>query len=158
MSDSVEDEGQRVTILPDGENQLTFLQHYRVRDGKATHIAGLPGGMASGRASVAIVGKLKDGTYALIQTSMRMFLQASAAFLGRYGIEADGNSPAGHNEKTNNRIIAMMVYKMIKEREGSELTLDVDELNAMMQNVQLDLEVAYSADGKRVTFRTTTSQ
>lgn len=129
-----------------------------VRPGDITHIAALPRGMESGRASAAIVGKLKNGTVVLLQVSLRLLLDAATAFRARYGVEADGKSPAEHNEAMRDRINAALMLSLIGKREGSEVTIDIGELNALMQDTALAPEIAYSADGRSLTIRTVRSE
>ena len=153
MSDS-EETGQTVTILVDGEGQFDWIKHFRMREGKITHLAALPGGMVGGRASVLILGKLKDGSYAFLQTSLRIMLSAFAQWQARYGIEADGAGTPPPNAATRERLNAALLLKLVKDREGQEATFDIEELNAVMQNPSQDIEVAYGPDGKTLTIRT----
>lgn len=153
-----QDDGQRVQILVDGEGHFEWLKHFRVREGKVTHLAALPQGMKPGpggvsRASVAIFGKLKDGSYAYLQTSLRVVLAAFAQWQGAYGLEADGRSPSRMNDITRERLNAALLLKLIDDREGSEVTYSIDEINATMQNVRRTIEVQYSEDGKHITLR-----
>lgn len=157
MSEEQEGAVPPVTISIDGEGTMGFFEHSRVREGKVTNIAALPRGMVGGRASVAIAGRLKDGSYAFLQTSMRIVLQAFAAFQARYGLEADGNSPASLNTRTRERINTAIMITLIREREGAEVTLNVDELNALMQNTKIDVEMQFSPDNKHITLRMTRS-
>jgi hypothetical protein len=90
MANDKGEQAGAVNIHIDGEGKMGFLQHMRVREGRLTDLAALPGGTVGGRASAAIVGKLKDGSYAFIQTSLRLLLDAATAFRARYGVEADG--------------------------------------------------------------------
>jgi hypothetical protein len=57
----------------------------RLQVTEVASIAALASGMQSGLPSVMIRLNLPDGTVALGETSMRLFLQAAAAFRARYG-------------------------------------------------------------------------
>lgn len=61
--------------------------------GQLERIGALPGGMASGKASVAVVVRLTDGRLVLAETSLDLFLGAAAALRARYG----GNEPRGED-------------------------------------------------------------
>ena len=149
-----EEAGQAVTILVDGEGKFEWTKHFRMREGKITHLAALPGGMVGGRASVMVLGKLKDGSYALLQTSLRVMLSAFAQWQAVYGIEADGKGTPPPNAATRERLNAALLLKLVKDREGQEATFNIDELNAVMQDPSQDIEVAYGPDGKTMTIRT----
>lgn len=58
---------------------LEGVQAGRTRMGDWTRVGILPAGMESGRASVAIVVTLDDGSQVIGQTSLRNFLMAAAA-------------------------------------------------------------------------------
>lgn len=47
-------------------------------------VGAMPGGMQSGKPSVAIVAELPDGTQVFSETSLELFLAAAAAFRARY--------------------------------------------------------------------------
>jgi hypothetical protein len=53
----------------------------------------LPGGMASGKASIAIAALLPDGRPVVMELSLDHFLAAAAAFQARYG----ENAPRGRD-------------------------------------------------------------
>jgi hypothetical protein len=57
-------------------------------------IGALPGGMTSGKASVAIAVFLPDGRPVIVETSMDLFLTAAAALRARYGENAPRGSDA----------------------------------------------------------------
>ena len=50
----------------------------------AIRIGALPGGMKSGKTSIAIAVPLPDGTLLLTETSLELFLAAAAAFKAAY--------------------------------------------------------------------------
>lgn len=56
-------------------------------------VGGLPGGMASGKASVAIALQLPDGRPVIVETSMELFLVAADVLRARYGV----NAPRGRD-------------------------------------------------------------
>ncbi len=56
-------------------------------------VGALPGGMASGRASVAIAAFLPDGRPVVIETSLTAFLAAARVLQARYG----DNEPRGRD-------------------------------------------------------------
>jgi hypothetical protein len=151
-------EKRPVTVLADGEGAFTWLQHEKkVREGEVTHLSALPRGMVGGRASVTIVGRMKDGSVALLQTSLRTMLGAQAVWLGHYGPEADGSSPP-LNAATQERLMAALMLKLIKEREGGEVTIDVAQLNAVMQDASQGIEMEYAKDGLSLTIRAQRSE
>lgn len=66
--------------------------------GEIERIGILPQGMQSGRASIAIIGRLPDGTPVVMETSLAMFRLAAAALLAtptaQFELaEADGRDP-----------------------------------------------------------------
>jgi hypothetical protein len=54
-------------------------------------VGGLPGGMGSGKASVAITFDLPDGRPVLVETSLELFLMAASVLRARY----ENNNPRG---------------------------------------------------------------
>jgi hypothetical protein len=56
-------------------------------------IGGLPGGMSSGKASVAIAAFLPDGRPVILEASLDHFLAAAAALQARYA----SNAPRGRD-------------------------------------------------------------
>lgn len=56
-------------------------------------IGGLPGGMASGRASVTIAIPLPDGTVIVTETSLALFLAAARALRVAYQAECGDANP-----------------------------------------------------------------
>lgn len=56
-------------------------------------VGALPGGMASGKASVAIASFLPDGRPVILETSLDHFLAAAAALQARYA----SNAPRGRD-------------------------------------------------------------
>ena len=62
----------------------------RMRRAELTAVTALPGGMKSGSTSVAFVGRTEDGQTVLMETSLRVFQSAAAAFTGRHGDESGG--------------------------------------------------------------------
>lgn len=151
-------EKTEVGIHIDGTGKFDWLQHFKVRDGAIAHLAAIPGATAAGLAAFLVVGKLKDGSYVRLVSTLRLGLQAFAAFQGRYGLEADGASPSSMNEATRARLNVAMMLKLIRDREGSEVSFNIDDLNAAMQDAAQDLEVEYGADGKTLTIRATRSE
>jgi len=87
-----------VKLILDGEGSFPELaedmEAGRVRKATLTGVTALPGGMSSGRTSVAFVGELEDGTKVFMETSLRVFQSAAAGFTGRYGDET-GNAMTG---------------------------------------------------------------
>lgn len=71
------------TCRPDLIEKRDQIVH--VTDGM--EVAALPGGMESGRPSVALRIPLPDGQVVIAETSMRLFLGAARAFAARYGWE-----------------------------------------------------------------------
>ena len=66
--------------LADRRDQIIELD-----EGSVMHIAGLAGGMASGRPSVMFRFDLPDGRVVIAQTSLALFQVAAAGLTGRYG-------------------------------------------------------------------------
>lgn len=53
-------------------------------DAGAIRLAGIPGGMTSGKTSISIAVPLPDGSYIITETSLELLLTAAAAFKARY--------------------------------------------------------------------------
>lgn len=68
----------------DGDNAWPELKDTEFSSGIMTHIAALPGGMTSGKTSIAIRGKLEDGTEVVLETSWALLLSATKAIGARY--------------------------------------------------------------------------
>lgn len=94
------------------ENALAFLADQEIRrpdpNREPLHLAILDEGMTNGMPSVAIVQRLRDESYVLIETSGKGFLQAIAPFLLKLKekVEAaeaklvpDGSTLAAGNEE-----------------------------------------------------------
>lgn len=144
----------RVEVLADGTGALASIgQHSRIRRARITHMLALPGGMVGGRASVGIVGRLKDGSYALLETSLRIALLALRQWEAHYGVEADGTAAQAPTGLTAERLNAAMLMQLIRDREGQEVTFEIDALNAVMQDVSQGVEIEYGKDGKTITVR-----
>jgi hypothetical protein len=72
-----------------GDGAFEFLKDKSIRQqgtGTPIRVATLDQGMQSGNPSVAIAIELADGSYAVAQTSVRLFQQAAAAMTGKYGL------------------------------------------------------------------------
>ncbi len=152
------DDRGEVRVLVDGGDLYAKLeQHSRIRLGRITHLAAVPGATASGRAAAAFVGRLKDGSVAYLHTPLRLLLAAVSQWRTAYGLEADGQSPGNLNAATRERLQAALMVKLIRDREGSEATFNIDEINSVMQDPAQNFEVEYHADGKHLTVRATRS-
>lgn len=57
----------------------------RARSARITHVCALPGGMQSGKPSVAIIAELDDGTQVFAETSLALLQAAARAFTAKYG-------------------------------------------------------------------------
>jgi hypothetical protein len=57
--------------------------------GRLTRLAALPGGMASGRPSIALGIELDDGTVVVAETSWNLLFTAAKAVEARYGPAVD---------------------------------------------------------------------
>lgn len=57
----------------------------KIVQAKALRMAGLGGGMVSGKATVGMLLEMPDGSYAFAETSLRLFLMAADALRARYG-------------------------------------------------------------------------
>ncbi len=75
-----------IKIVLDGDGALADRDPAKLLEleGPIT-VSGLPGGMQSGKPSVAFWFDLPDGRTVFAQTSMALFLAAARAFRGRYG-------------------------------------------------------------------------
>jgi len=71
----------------DGEGKFPQLQGKKVHKAGIEVVTALPGGMSSGRTSVALLIPLDDGSYVFAETSLANFQMAAAALTGRYGNE-----------------------------------------------------------------------
>lgn len=152
-----------VDIILDGrasEPMARIEADDRTKRGRVAKFVAIPGGMSNGAASVAIVGQLRNGGTVLLRTSMRLLYAAVDAFRARYGIEADGASPAELSAAAREKIQAAIMVKLIRDREGAEVTIDVAELNAIMGAVAgpTGAEIVYAPDGRSLTIRVTRSE
>jgi hypothetical protein len=81
-----------INVILDGDGAWPDLAE-KIGSGRVVHLAegsqigicALPGGMASGRPSIAIRIDLPNGQTAVIETSWVVFGTAAAAIAGRYG-------------------------------------------------------------------------
>jgi hypothetical protein len=73
-----------LSIILDGDGALKE-ERDRVVEGEFTRVLTLDSGMASGKPSVGVVVELPDGTVALGQTSLGLFLMAADAFKAKHG-------------------------------------------------------------------------
>lgn len=78
-----------LNIHVNGDNCWEDLLHRKqdiihLSDDADMEIAGLSGGMTSGRPSVALRINLPDGRVVIAETSMRLFLSAADVFRARY--------------------------------------------------------------------------
>jgi len=73
-------------LIPDGEGKLEDLQDKEViyLEGIPIRILGLKHGMASGKASAALVFELPDGRYVLAQTSLALLATAIDGLKAKY--------------------------------------------------------------------------
>jgi len=74
-----------LSINLNGDNAWPELKDVEFGHGMATHVAVLPRGMESGRPSIAIRGKLDDGTEVVLETSWNLLYSADRAIEARYG-------------------------------------------------------------------------
>ena len=77
----------QIRILQNIEGKCPELANKRTLEAEVKTIGALPRGMSSGRTSVSLVGKAKDGRPVLMQVSLRQFQMAAAFFGGVYGDE-----------------------------------------------------------------------
>lgn len=61
------------------------IQNNLVAKAVRLHVAGLRGGMVSGKPSVTLRLDLDDGTFAIAETSLALFLMTADALKARYG-------------------------------------------------------------------------
>jgi hypothetical protein len=75
-----------LTLKLDGDNAWPDLASRTVHRVTGTfEIAGLAGGMVSGKPSIAIRLDLDDGSSVVAETSLALFLMAADAFKAKYG-------------------------------------------------------------------------
>lgn len=73
-------------IILDGDASTPELRDAEVHHFQSFKVTALPGGMQSGKPSVAfVIGPLPDGSYVFAETSMVLFQAAARAFAARYG-------------------------------------------------------------------------
>ncbi len=78
----------RVHLAAEGEAVFADLQRgeiVHVGNGATIRVTGLDAGVISGEPSVAMAFPLPDGRWALIETSLRMFLTAADMLKARFG-------------------------------------------------------------------------
>jgi len=68
----------------EGDNAWPELKDTDFKSGMMTHIAALRGGMESGKTSIAVRGKLEDGTEVVLETSWALLRNATNAIGVRY--------------------------------------------------------------------------
>lgn len=68
-----------------GDNAWPELREVEFEHGMATHVAVLANGTSGGRPSVAIRGKLEDGSEVVLETTWNLFYSAARAIEARYG-------------------------------------------------------------------------
>jgi hypothetical protein len=68
-----------------GDDAWPELRNKEFSSGMATHVAVLPNGTAGGKPSIAIRGKLDDGSEVVLQTTWNLFYTAARAIEARYG-------------------------------------------------------------------------
>lgn len=74
-----------LSITLDGDGTWPELRDTDFGSGMATHVAVLPNGTSGGKPSVAIRGKLDDGTEVVLQTTWNLLYSAARAIEARYG-------------------------------------------------------------------------
>lgn len=76
----------QLNIILDGDNAWPdLLDKELIHYSGAISVAGLAGGMQSGKPSITFRFDLPDGRVLLAETSMALFLTAARAFRARYG-------------------------------------------------------------------------
>lgn len=84
----------KLQVILDGtQEEMPHVPSYRAgkkpKVGVIEAIAGMPQGMQSGKTSVALSIKLKNGQWVFAETSLKMLQMAAAALSGKYGNETD---------------------------------------------------------------------
>lgn len=74
-----------LSIDLNGDDAWPELRDAEFGSGMATHVAVLPNGTSGGKPSVAIRGKLDDGSEVVLQTTWNLLYSAARAIEGRYG-------------------------------------------------------------------------
>jgi len=75
-----------LSIDLNGDNAWPELRGQEFGHGIATHVAVLSNGTSGGKPSVAIRGKLDDGTEVVIETTWNLLYSAARAIEARYGV------------------------------------------------------------------------
>jgi len=76
-------------IVLEGRGAFPELQGKKVHRAQIESVTSLAGGMQSGKASVAVLIPLEDGSYVFAETSLSLFCAAARAFIARHGDPAD---------------------------------------------------------------------
>jgi hypothetical protein len=74
-----------IRIILDGEGMGTGRDMGKAIPLNTMVIAGLPGGMVSGKPSIMFVFDLPDGRWVFAETSLALFLNAADGFVAYYG-------------------------------------------------------------------------
>lgn len=74
-----------LSINLNGDNAWPELRAKDFGSGMATHVAVLPSGTSGGKPSVAIRGRLDDGSEVVLQTTWNLLYSAARAIEARYG-------------------------------------------------------------------------
>lgn len=77
-------------IIPDGDGAWANLVDRGFRLARRIEVAGLTAETSGDRPSVTILFELEDGTYAIGQTTLRLFLTAADALKARHGDPREG--------------------------------------------------------------------
>lgn len=72
-------------VILNGDGCWSDLADKKVHHQHFLSVAGLEGGMKSGKPSVAIRINLDDGSAVVVETSLALFLSAADAFKARFG-------------------------------------------------------------------------
>ncbi len=76
-----------VHIKLTGDGAFPELQGKKIHHVGELTFTALPGGMESGRTSIAIIIELDDGSAVFAESSLRAFLATARAFQAKYGDE-----------------------------------------------------------------------
>lgn len=134
-------------ILLEADGKLPELAHARIRGAVIGTISTLTGGLTSGKASVAVIGKLPDGSYALLETSVRLFLNAAAAIRARHGDDGDGRIAGPAEDEQHRELVIRALLVQVARAPGGRLELDPKALAGVTAD---GLVLEYTPDGRLI--------
>lgn len=125
----------------DGDGAWKDLEHAPpgtvIRAGEKIGMAGLAGGMASGRASVALRIDLPDGRVVFTETSLRTLFSAMTALVAHHGEpwmreRLQGSAAPSDDDRKRALALAVLIRQVaaLQKRLGERPTIDLREADA----------------------------